>query len=70
MLAGFDRAYAGVADRPGRRKIGLADFHVHDGAPRRLKLFRAREQLHHVERRDLRHAPRKRRLLVGQLEIR
>ena len=45
-------AHAGLAHRPRREKVRLADFHVHDAAALRFERPGTRQQLHDVKRRD------------------
>jgi hypothetical protein len=58
-VAGGDRPLRGGDDERRRRKIRLADFHVHDGAAGRLQRARGRLHFHHVEGCDLRDAGRR-----------
>ena len=53
------RADAGFDDRLWRRKVGLADLHVHDAAAGALERLRAREHVHHFEGLDLGGAARR-----------
>ncbi len=55
-VAARDRLLGGRDHGCRRREVGLADFHVHDGASGGFERTRGRLHLHHVEGRDLRDA--------------
>ena len=50
------RADAGLDNRLGSREIRLADFHVHDVAPRRGGGLGVTHHFHDVKRGDVSHA--------------
>jgi hypothetical protein len=52
----IERAFRGFHDGARRGEVGLADFQVHHVPAGRLELAREGLDLHHLERRDPRHA--------------